>query len=248
MWGRWNLQKLLWTFQISTFILDGSKSIPTITIHKTGNKKFHFHNIFTLVSSANKPHIQVLKQARNDHHQVACYHSWPLNWMKRFKKSLNIAFFSQVCASPHWAICSQFESIWQSSSVVSNEYGACLNSTHVLTQGITFNIFLFLLFTSSTLHCHKFRLVVGLGESSGLMEKGRARWILSWRVLSLRQGPLIHKTCISLCGGGAPRVLSGGIFFMLLLWGRKFFEPSGRIWPNIVQGAFARVSYCFLFV
>lgn len=73
---------------------------PTITIHKTGNKKVHFHNIFTLASSANKPHIQVLKQARNDHHQVACYHSWPLNWMKRFKKkSQYCLLLPSVCVS-----------------------------------------------------------------------------------------------------------------------------------------------------
>lgn len=127
MWDRkkkrWNLQKLFWTFQISTFILDGSKSIPTITIHKTGNKKVHFHNIFTLASSANKPHIQVLKQARNDHldgHGLLSFMTLELN--ETLKKKVSILLSSPKCMSPHWAICSQFESIWQSSSVVSNEY------------------------------------------------------------------------------------------------------------------------------
>lgn len=96
---------------------------PTITIHKTGNKKVHFHNIFTLASSANKPHIQVLKQARNDHldgHGLLSFMTLELN--ETLKKKVSILLSSPKCMSPHWAICSQFESIWQSSSVVSNEY------------------------------------------------------------------------------------------------------------------------------
>lgn len=146
------------------------------------------------------------------------------------KKSLNIAFFSQVCASPHWAICSQFESIWQSSSVVSNEYGACLNSTHVLTQGITFNIFLFLLFTSSTLHCHKFRLVVGLGESSGLMEKGHAESFLDVFFLWGR-GHSFTKLAYPFVEGGPPGCSVGAYFLCCFVGGGSFSNQVDEFCP-----------------